>query len=195
MKKLIQTTVALLFISATLFAQTQTWKADKVHSKVGFSVSHLVVSEVEGKFADYEATVTTDGKGKLEKVEAVIKVASINTDNEDRDKHLKSDDFFSTEKFPEITFVSKSIKATGKNGYKITGDFTMRGVTKTVTLNAKFNGEIKDPWGNIKSGWSATTTINRFDYGLSWSKAVETGGLVVGKDVDISLKLELGLQK
>ena len=195
MKNLILATVALLFISASSFAQTQIWKADKAHSKVGFSVTHLVVSEVEGKFSDYETTVTTDDKGKLEKVEAVIKVASISTDNESRDKHLKSDDFFSAEKFPEITFVSKSIKSTGKNTYNITGDFTMRGVTKTVTLDAKYNGEIKDPWGNVKSGWSATTTVDRFEYGLAWNKAIESGGLVVGKDVNISLKLELGLQK
>ncbi|MDP3684387.1 MAG: YceI family protein [Ignavibacteria bacterium] len=195
MKKIILAAVALLLITSSSFAQTKVWKADKAHSKVGFSISHLVVSEVEGKFSDFEATITTDAKGKLEKVEAVIKTTSINTDNEDRDKHLRSDDFFSAEKFPEITFVSKSIKASGKNGYKISGDYTMHGVTKSVTLDAKFNGEVKDPWGNVKSGWVATTTANRFDYGLTWSKAVETGGLVVGKDVDISLKLEFGLQK
>lgn len=195
MKKLILATAALLLVSASSFAQTQTWKPDKVHSKVGFSVSHLVVSEVEGKFSDYDVTLTTDAKGKLEKVDAVIKVASITTDNVDRDKHLKSDDFFAVEKYPELTFVSKSIKASGKNGYKVTGDLTMRGVTKSVTLNTKFNGQIKDPWGNTKSGWVATTTVNRFDYGLQWNNAVEAGGLVVGKDVDISLKLEFGLQK
>lgn len=195
MKKLILATAALLLVSASSFAQTQTWKPDKVHSKVGFSVSHLVVSEVEGKFSDYDVTLTTDAKGKLEKVDAVIKVASITTDNVDRDKHLKSDDFFAVEKYPELTFVSKSIKASGKNGYKVTGDLTMRGVTKSVTLNTKFNGQIKDPWGNTKSGWVATTTVNRFDYGLQWNNALEAGGLVVGKDVDISLKLEFGLQK
>lgn len=195
MKKLILATAALLLVSASSFAQTQTWKPDKVHSKVGFSVSHLVVSEVEGKFSDYDVTLTTDAKGKLKKVDAVIKVASITTDNVDRDKHLKSDDFFAVEKYPELTFVSKSIKASGKNGYKVTGDLTMRGVTKSVTLNTKFNGQIKDPWGNTKSGWVATTTVNRFDYGLQWNNAIEAGGLVVGKDVDISLKLEFGLQK
>ncbi|MDP3147964.1 MAG: YceI family protein [Ignavibacteria bacterium] len=186
---------ALLLISASSFAQTQTWKADLAHSKVGFLVSHLVVSEVEGKFTDYTATLTTDANSKPEKIEAVIKAASITTDNEARDKHLKSDDFFAAEKFPELTFVSKSIKATGKNSYKVTGDLTMRGVTKTVTLDTKYNGQVKDPWGNIKSGWVATTTVNRFDYGLQWNKAIETGGLVVGKNVDISLKLEFGLQK
>lgn len=195
MKKLILTTVALLLVSASSFAQTQTWKPDKVHSNVGFSVTHLVISEVEGKFSDYDATLITDAKGKPEKIDAVIKVASITTDNADRDKHLRSDDFFAAEKYPELTFVSKSIKSTGKNSYKITGDLTMRGVTKTVTLNAKFNGEVKDPWGNTKSGWSATTSVNRFDYGLQWNKAIETGGLVVGKDVTINLKLEFGLQK
>jgi len=194
MKQLILA-AAMLFISASTFAQTQTWKADVAHSKVGFTISHLVVSEVEGKFSDFSATITTDETGKLQKVEAVIKTASVNTDNEARDKHLKSDDFFSAEKFPELTFVSKSIKASGKNGYKVTGDLTMHGVTKTVTLDTKYNGQVKDPWGNVKSGWVATTSLNRFDYGLSWSKAIETGGLVVGKDVDISLKLEFGLQK
>jgi len=195
MKKLMLATAMLLLINAGTFAQTQTWKSDKVHSKVGFSISHLVVSEVEGKFSDFDATLTAGAKGKLEKVEAVIKTASINTDNEARDKHLRSNDFFSAEKFPEITFVSKSIKAEGKNGYKITGDFTMHGVTKTITLNAKYNGEVKDPWGNTKSGWSATTSLNRFDFDLKYSAALETGGLVIGKDVNISLKLEFDLKK
>jgi len=193
MKNLIM--AALLLVAANSYSQTQTWKPDLAHSRVGFSVTHLVVSEVEGKFNDYTATLTTDASGKPQKIEADIKVASISTDNEARDKHLRSDDFFAAEKYPELTFVSKTIKSVGNNKYEVTGDLTMRGVTKTVTLDTKFNGEIKDPWGNTKSGWVATTSVNRFDYGLQWNKAVEAGGLVVGKEVTITLKMEFGLQK
>jgi polyisoprenoid-binding protein YceI len=187
--------LSFLLIGGMLFAQNQTWSIDKSHSNVGFSVSHLVITEVDGKFTDYDATLETDSKGVPVKVSATIKTGSINTDNTDRDNHLRSDDFFNSEKFPEMKFVSKSVKKDGKDKYKITGDLTIRDVTKTVTLDVKFNGQTNDPWGNTKSGWFATTKINRFDYNLKWNNTIETGGLVVGKEVTINLKLQFKLNK
>ncbi len=195
MKKILYLTFAVAFIALNGFAQTQTWTADKSHSKVGFSVSHLVITDVEGHFKDFDATASTNSKGDLEKVEANIKTASIFTDNNDRDGHLRSDDFFNSEKFPEMKFVSKSVKKSGKNNYKITGDLTIRDVTKTITLDAKYNGTVTDPWGNTKMGWYAQTKINRFDYNLKWNKTIEAGGLVVGKDVTIKLNMQFLLKK
>jgi len=188
------------FLVIALFAnlalgQNEKWSSDKSHSTVGFTVDHLVISEVDGKFSDYTVSAETNAKGELVKVDAIIKTSSVNTDNTDRDKHLASDDFFGSEKYPDMKFVSKKITKTGSNKYKIVGELTIRDVTKTVTLETKFGGQVKDPWGNTKSGWSATTKINRFDYGLKWSSTIETGGLVVGKDVKINLRLEFVLNK
>jgi polyisoprenoid-binding protein YceI len=124
-------------------------------------------------------------------VNATINVASISTENEKRDAHLKSDDFFSAAKFPTITFKSTEFKKIGDNTYAITGDLTMREVTKKVTFNAIYAGSIKTPWGATMSAWKATTVLNRFDYNLKWSTALETGGLVVGQDVTVTLNMEL----
>jgi polyisoprenoid-binding protein YceI len=190
MRKLNLLITAFLLTAESLFAQT-TWQLDKVHTNVMFTVSHMVVAEVTGSFTDFDATFTntktdyTDAQASM-----TIKVASISTDNEKRDAHLKSEDFFAAEKFPDITFKSKSFKKTGENTYKIVGDFTMRGITKTIELDAKYKGEIKDPWGNTKSGWKVTGTINRLDYGVNWNKAIEAGGFVVSPNVDITINAE-----
>jgi polyisoprenoid-binding protein YceI len=178
----------VLILSTSILAQT--WNFDRSHSGVKFSVSHLVITDVDGTFKEFEVKASPNAKGELEKVEATIKVSSIDTENSDRDNHLKSADFFDSENHPEIKFVSSKIEMTGKNGLKIHGDLTMRGVTKKVTLDGKFNGQVKDPWGNTKVGYTATTTVNRFDYGLNWSKAIETGSLVVGKEVKITLNAQ-----
>jgi polyisoprenoid-binding protein YceI len=178
----------VLILSTSIFAQT--WTLDRSHSGVKFSVSHLVITDVDGTFKEFEVKASPNAKGELEKVEATIKVSSIDTENSDRDNHLKSADFFDSENHPEIKFVSSKIEMTGKNGLKIHGDLTMRGVTKKVTLDGKFNGQVKDPWGNTKVGYTATTNVNRFDYGLNWSKAIETGSLVVGKEVKITLNAQ-----
>jgi polyisoprenoid-binding protein YceI len=128
-------------------------------------------------------------------VTAIIKTASVNTDNDKRDAHLRSDDFFNAAKFPEIRFVSTSFEKAGKDTYKITGDLTIRDVTKTVQLDTKYNGSIKDPWGNTRAGFKATTTINRTEYGAKWNKVLEAGGYLVGENVDITLLVELQEQK
>ena len=183
--------IALLAITSITFAQTN-WELDKSHSKIGFTVTHMVIAEVEGQFNDYDVKVTSKGDDfEGATVEFTADVNSIDTDNERRDNHLKSDDFFNAEKFPQMTFVSKSFeKVDGKN-YKLVGDLTIRDVTKEVVLNVVHNGTIVDPWGNTKAGFKATGVINRFDYNLKWNTALETGGLVVGEDVDITINLEL----
>lgn len=186
----------LLFLSAAMSADAATWKADTVHSSVGFSVKHLVVSNVHGNFRAFDATVDFDGKN-LENgwVEMTVQVASIDTDNNDRDNHLRSADFFDAVGSPTMTFKSTKVHDINGNKFKLTGDLTIRGVTKPVTFDCEFNGVINDPWGNTKAGFSATTTINRQDFKVSWNKALDSGGLVVGDDVTIDIELELGQQK
>lgn len=184
--------VLLFFTSAMLtFAQTN-WSFDKAHSKIGFSVSHLVITDVEGNFKEFDGTITTDGDNwENAKVEFTAEIASIDTDNEKRDEHLRSDDFFNAEEYPQLKFVSKSFKKVDDNEYKMVGDLTIRDVTKEVELEVELNGTVVDPWGNTKAGFNLLGEINRFDYGLKWSKAIETGGLVVGEDVEIVGKLQL----
>jgi polyisoprenoid-binding protein YceI len=187
--------LSLLLIVASLFSISvfaQGWKLDKAHSAVQFTVNHLVISSVTGSFKDYDITfISSKDDFSDATVNATINVASISTENEKRDAHLKSDDFFSAAKFPTITFKSTEFKKIGDNTYAITGDLTMREVTKKVTFNAIYAGSIKTPWGATMSAWKATTVLNRFDYNLKWSTALETGGLVVGQDVTVTLNMEL----
>jgi polyisoprenoid-binding protein YceI len=181
-----------LFAVASLMAQKSGWKLDKAHSSIGFSVRHMVISEVIGNFKDFDIAFTSVKDDYSDAaVEATIKVASINTDNERRDGHLKTDDFFNAEKFPEIKFKSTAFEKIADNKYKITGDLTIRDVTKKVTFDATYNGTIKAPWGATVSSWKATSSVNRFDYGLRWNKAIDTGGLIAGEIVTITLNLEL----
>ncbi|HVN48622.1 MAG TPA: YceI family protein [Bacteroidota bacterium] len=170
------------------------WTLDKVHSSVQFSVKHMVISTVTGSFKDFSVDLKSDKPDFSDaSVNAVINVASINTDNTMRDGHLKSDDFFNAEKFPEIKFVSTSFEKVGEMNYKITGNLTMRDVTKQVVFDAVLGGTLKTDHGTL-SAWTATTTVNRFDYNLKWNKALETGGLMVGQDVTVTLNLELNKQ-
>jgi polyisoprenoid-binding protein YceI len=185
-------TVLLVLFFATLFASAQSeWKLDKVHSSISFTVKHMIISDVIGSFKDFSITLKSAKEDFSDaEVQSTIKVGSLSTDNAMRDNHLKSDDFFNAERFPEISFKSTSFEKLGDNKFKITGDLTIRDVTKNVTFDAVLNGTIKTDRG-VLSAWKATTTINRFDYNLKWSKTLETGGLVVGQDVTITLNLEL----
>lgn len=181
----------LITISTLTFSQT-TWTVDKSHSKVGFSVSHLVITDVDGFFKDYEAQISSNGDDfSTANVELKVNTSSIFTDNEKRDDHLRSDDFFNSEKYPQMIFKGKSMKKVGDKKYKLIGDFTIRDVTKQVELDVKFNGIVKDPWGNTKAGFKITGEIDRFDYNLKWDKAIEAGSLVVGKDVELVIDLQL----
>ena len=192
-----RTTIILLLtlLSISVLSAQTTWKADKSHSRVGFTVTHMIISELTGGFTDFDVTiVTTKDDFSDAKIEAVIKTTSINTDNEYRDKHLRSDDFFNAEKFPDMTFKSTKIEKAGADTYNITGDLTIRDVTKPVILNANYRGQVTSG-GRTKAGFKATTTIDRFEFGTKWNAAIETGGFVVGKSVDITLLMELNKQQ
>lgn len=183
--------ILLLFGFISINAQSK-WTVDKSHSKVQFSVTHLIISEVTGQFKSFDANVEASKDDFTDaKIEFAADVNSINTDNEGRDKHLKSDDFFNAEKFPKITFVGKSFKKVGNKNYKLVGDFTIRDITKEVTLDVVYNGSVKDPWGNTKAGFKIKGEVNRFDYDLKWNSLMEAGGAVVGKTVAIVVDLEL----
>lgn len=184
--------LSLTVAAATLTAQAQTtWKVDASHSKIGFAVSHLVISETEGSFDVYDgAIVTKNDDFTGAEINFAADAASINTANADRDKHLKSADFFDAEKFPKLTFKSTSFKKVSGNKYALEGDLTIKGVTKKVKFDVTYNGQAKSPWGQTAAGFKATGTINRTDFGLTWNKALETGGLLVGEKVDITLKME-----
>ncbi len=184
--------------AAVVKGQTQAatkWTLDKAHSTAKFSVTHMVVSETEGAFKMFDGTMeNTKADFSDAKISFTVDVNSLSTDNDYRDKHLKSDDFFNAEKFPSIKFESTSFTPQGGSKYKLAGNLTIRDVTKPVTFDVVYGGSIKTQQGT-KIGFKATTTINRFDYNLKWDKATETGGLVVGKDVEITVKAELNQAK
>ncbi len=195
MKQSIVLIAAVMLIAISAFGQS-TWTVDNTHSKVKFSVSHLIISEVEGNFNVYSGMLQSSKSDFSDGViDFAIDVNSINTDNEGRDKHLKSEDFFNGEKYPKMTFKSVTWKKVKDQNYLLEGDLTIRDVTKRVTFNVVYGGTIQDPWGNTKSGFKATTTINRFDYGLKFNALTEAGSAVVGKDVNITLNLEFAKQK
>lgn len=188
--------VVLLALSFTFVNAQTAWKIDRSHSNVGFAVTHLIISEVTGQFKSFDGNIEFSKEDLSDaKINFSIDVASITTDNEGRDKHLKSDDFFNAEKFPKITFVGKSIKKIDGKKFKLVGDFTMRDVTKSITLDVVYNGTVKDPWGNTKAGFKISGEVNRFDYNLKWNNLMEAGGAVVSKDVAMSVNLELSKAK
>ena len=192
MKRLTKLLLLTALAVPSMMAQKSGWTLDKAHSGVGFSVRHMVISEVTGNFRDFDISLQSSKDDFSDAVvEATIKTTSINTDNERRDGHLKSDDFFNAEKFPEIKFKSTAFEKIGENKYKVTGDLTMRDVTKTVTFDATYNGSIKSPRGGLIISWKATVAVNRFDYGLKWNRTIEAGGLIVGETVNIVLNLEI----
>ena len=172
------------------FAHAEEFQVDSVHSSVGFAIRHLV-SEVDGKFKEFDGTFSFN-QANPEKswVKAKIKTTSISTDNEKRDGHLRSPDFFDVKKYPELTFVSKEIKKTGESSYTMTGDLTMHGVTKPTTFDVKFMGLAKGPDGKMRAGFKAIGKVNRKDYGISWNKTLDAGGLMLGEDVDITIRVE-----
>jgi polyisoprenoid-binding protein YceI len=176
-----------ILISGTIFAQTK-WNLDNSHSNVKFTVTHLVISEVDGFFKTFTGTMTATKPDFTDaQIEFSVDVASINTENEGRDNHLKSDDFFNAEKYPKMTFKSISMKKVSGNKYELVGDLTIRDVTKKVKFAVTYGGTVNDPWGNTKAGFKATATINRLEYGLKWNTLTEAGGAVVGPDVDITI--------
>jgi polyisoprenoid-binding protein YceI len=188
--------IAAAFAVSTLFSSAfaaDTWEIDTAHAAARFKVRHMMVSWVNGEITGMKGTFTTDGKdiGKL-KAEATFDVNTINTNNEKRDNHLKSADFFDAAKFPTITFKSTGIKKESGDKFEMKGELTLHGVTKPVTLtDAELTGTVKDPFGNTKRGFTAHTKLNRKDFGLSWNKALEAGGVMVGDDIDIEIDVEM----
>jgi polyisoprenoid-binding protein YceI len=169
-----------------------TWKLDPAHSHAEFKVRHMMISNVKGSFTALAGTLTENATDPTRStIEASIDVASIATGDAQRDGHLKSPDFFDAEKYPQMTFKSTRVERKGEEEYRVTGDLTIHGVTKPVTFEVEGpTAPGKDPWGNTRIGLSATTKINRKDFGLNWNAALETGGILVGEDVQITLEAQ-----
>lgn len=171
---------------------TTKWALDPTHSEIGFKVKHMMFTNVSGKFDKYDGSLTTEGdEFENAQIEFSADIASINTGNADRDNHLKSADFFNAEEFPKLTFKASSfIKKSGHN-YQLTGDLSLHGQTKTVTLPVEFSGLMTDPWGNTKAALSISGSISRKDWGLNWNAALETGGVLVSDEVKLNIEVQL----
>jgi polyisoprenoid-binding protein YceI len=175
---------------STTATTTRTYAVDKAHSEALFQVRHLV-TKVRGGFDDFDGVIEFDEAApERSSVTFTVQAASIDTNNADRDAHLRSEDFFFVEKHPTITFASTSIAASGGSAYTVTGDLTIRGVTRRIALPVTFLGKAKDPWGNEKLGFETEITINRKDFGLTWNAALEAGGFLVGDEVKISVSIQ-----
>jgi polyisoprenoid-binding protein YceI len=170
-----------------------TYLLDKAHTTISFVVRHMMVSRVRGHFDDFEGKIVVGEEPSQSEVDVTIEVASIDTRDSQRDTHLRSADFFDAEKWPTITFKSTRIHG-AKGDWKVTGDLTIRDVTRPVTLDLEFLGASPDPWGGKRAGFSATTQVDRHDFGLNWNAAIETGGVVVGREVKIEIDAEAVLQ-
>lgn len=188
----LMTTAFVTLMSVSAFAgktiPAGTYTVDTAHSKVGFEIPHLVIATVDGRFTKFDGSITIDPKLEKSKANLNVEIASIDTDNKDRDDHLKSADFFDAAKNPKMTFVTKKVIGTADN-LKLVGDLTLKGKTKEVTLDVKYLGDVNDPFGNHKIAFTATGKINRQDFGLTWSKAVEAGP-VVGDEVTLTIRVE-----
>ena len=182
--------IALIMLASSISAAQ--WEIDKPHSSVGFTVRHLVVSKVNGTFGDFKGSIEFE-PGNFEKgrVEMTVQIASIDTNEPKRDAHLRSGDFFDAENFPTMTFVSKRVHDIEGDSFKMTGDLTIRGITKEITFDCEFNGLIADPWGNTRAGFSAASKLNRQDFDVKWNQTLDAGGVVVGDEVTINIELEL----
>jgi polyisoprenoid-binding protein YceI len=171
-----------------------TWTLDPTHSDITFSVRHLAISKVRGSFEKFDVTVVTAENPLESTIKASVDVASVNTNQADRDGHLKTSDFFLVEEFPTMEFVSTGISFTGNDQFLLNGNLTLRGVTKPVTLKGEFGGVTTDGYGQTKAGASASTKINRLDFGVNWNAALEAGGLTLGNDVTINFEIQVVLQ-
>jgi polyisoprenoid-binding protein YceI len=168
------------------------WNLDLTHSQIQFSVRHMMISKVRGEFPKFSGSVSLDENNPANaSLDITIDVSSINTREAQRDGHLKSPDFFNVEVYPNITFKSTNVQVTGSNTAVLTGDLTIRDVTKPVSLDVEFLGFAKSPWGTTNAGFTASGKINREEFGLGWNVALETGGVLVGKDIDLNIEAEL----
>lgn len=178
-----------------LTTTTTLWTVDPAHSSAEFSIRHLMITSVKGHFTGIAGMVRGNPEDLSNaEVQLTIDVATVDTRQAERDQHLRSGDFFHADEYPTMTFVSKSIRPKEAGLYEVTGDLTIRGVTKEVTAQVTFDGIAKDPWGGTRAGFTATTRINRRDFGLHWNVALEAGGVLVGDEVKVSVELETVLQ-
>lgn len=172
------------------------WSIDPTHSEIGFKVKHMMITNVSGSFGSFSADVTTDGDDfEKASIDFTADAASISTGSADRDGHLKSPEFFDIEKFPQLKFKATKIEKKGDDEYALTGELTIKDVTKPVTLKVEAGGIGKDPWGNEKAGFTISGKINRTDFGLTWNAALETGGVLVSEEVRLSGEVQLVKQK
>ncbi|UCE72306.1 MAG: polyisoprenoid-binding protein [Nitrospiraceae bacterium] len=194
MRKLILVLIASLLMYAVP-SGAAVYELDPAHTAVGFSIEHMVISNVKGVFGSYEGSFELDETNKMTSAKAVIDVKSIDTKIEKRDNHLRSPDFFDVAKYPSMTFKATSVKHKSGQAFTLTGDLTIRGITKSVVLEGEIRGPIKDPWGMTRAGIIVEGMIKRRDFGLTWNKLLETGGLVVGETVTIQVEGEGILKK
>jgi len=174
---------------------TAKWTTDAAHSSIDFTVKHMMIAKVKGTFHKFEAQIEADTEDLTSaNIHFSVDLSSVDTRNEDRDNHLRSADFFETEKYPTMTFQSTSIRSTGKGEYDVTGDLTLHGVTRSETFTVEFEGTGKDPWGNEKVGFSGAGVVKRSDYGLTYNAALETGGLLIGDEVKFTVEIEASKQ-
>jgi polyisoprenoid-binding protein YceI len=167
------------------------WALDTAHSSVDFSVKHMMIANVKGTFNSFSAVIEAEPTDlTTAKIDFSIALSSVDTRNADRDNHLRSADFFDVEKYPTLTFKASSIQKTGNDEYNVTGNVSLHGVTKQETFTVTYEGTGKDPWGNMKVGFSVEGKIKRSDYGLKWNAALETGGVLVGDDIKVSLDIQ-----
>jgi len=182
--------MAFLMMTGMLFGQSTQWNFDKSHSKVQFTATHMKISEVAGQFKEYSGTILTDGDNFSDaKIKVNIKASSVDTDNDRRDGHLQGEDFFNTEKYPNITFVSESMEKVDDQEYKLTGELTIKDVTRIVELDVDYRGMV-EAMGATRAGFKITGTIDRFDYNVDWDKSFGKG-LIVGRDIGINIDVEL----
>ena len=193
MKKLAVAAVLMAGAAWQAKAATTTWQIDPAHTAAQFAVKHLMISTVRGEFKGVTGTVTWDDQDVTKsKVDVTIDAKTVNTGEDARDKDLKSDKFFDVEKFPTMTFKSKKVESAGTGKLKVTGDLTIHGVTKEAVLNVEGpTAAVKDPWGNTRTAVSATTQVNRQDYGVKWNANMDGGGVVVGDTVNITIDMEM----
>lgn len=177
-------------VNGLTLPSTGTFGLDKSHTEVGFIARHLMVSKVRGRFTDFEGTIVVADDPSESSVEVTIQAASINTNDENRDKHVRTNDFLSVDEFPALTFRSTKVELSSGGDWKVNGDLTVRGVTRPIVLDVQFEGVIQDPWGNQRLGFTASGEIDRNDFGVSFNAVLETGGFVVSPKVKLEIEAE-----
>ena len=172
--------------------EKSTWLIDPTHSEIGFKVKHMMFTNVSGKFNAFSSSIENeDEQFETSKINFSAEVNSVDTNNTDRDNHLRSADFFDADNYPSLSFVSTSIKKIDEGEYQISGDLTIKDVTKNIVLETEYSGLMKDPWGNTKIGLSITGKINRKEFGLTWNSTLETGGVLVGEEIKLASEIQL----